>query len=314
MPRTTSPVALIKGRKIRVTRLDGCGRPVYGEYGQAVSEGIVTVNFTANTVETDEINVPNFSGDVCVYEPSVTTLAGYGLEIEFCAVDLDVFEMITGQSLVFDYNGNVVGLEVDTKVDVDDKGFALEVWAGAPVGDVCEDPNAEGSYGYILLPRLEGGYLGDFSIENGSITFTVTGASTREGNQWGNGPYSVMLDQTGAPATLFQGVSKTAALRLQIVNMAPPVSAVGARPLLNPTLPALTSIAATEGGTPLTTEFTTTPAATGATWWDFGDGEWDYVVAPGATDHVYEAAGTYTVRASQNGVKWTTTDVVVPYP
>lgn len=313
MPRTTSPVALIKGRKIRVTRLDGCGRPVYGEYGQAVSEGIVTVNFTANTVETDEINVPNFAGENCVYEPSVTTLAGYGLEIEFCAVDLDVFEMITGQSLVFDYAGNVVGLEVDTKVDVDDKGFALEVWAGAPAGDVCDDPNAQGAFGYILLPRLEGGYLGDFSIENGSITFTVTGASTREGNQWGTGPYSVMLDQDGEPAVLSQGVSKTAALRLQIVNMAPPASAVGARPLLNPALPAFTALTATEGDTPLTAELATTPAATGPTWWDFGDLGWDYVVAPGATDHAFAEAGTYTVRASQNGVDWTSVEVVVPF-
>ena len=283
MPRTSNSVALIKGRKIRVTRLDGCGRPVYGEYGQAVSEGIVTVNFTANTVETDEINVPNFSGEVCVYEPSVTTLAGYGLEIEFCAVDLDVFEMITGQSLVFDYSGNVVGLEVDTKIEVDDMGFALEVWAGAPVGDVCEDPNAQGSFGYILLPRLEGGYLGDFSIENGSITFTVTGASTREGNQWGTGPYSVMLDDDGLPAVLSQAVSKTAALRLQLVNMTPPATALGARPLLNPELPALTTITAAEGDTPQAAEFTVTPTATGSTWWDFGDGEWDYVVAPGAT-------------------------------
>src|SRR5690606_33367450 len=177
MPRTSNSVALIKGRKIRVTRRDGCGRPVYGEYGQAVSEGIVTVNFTANTVETDEINVPNFSGETCVYEPSVTSLAGYGLEIEFCAVDLDVFEMITGQSLVFDYEGNVIGLEVDTKIDVSDAGFALEVWAGAPAGDVCDNPNAQGAFGYVLLPRLEGGYLGDFAIENGSITFTLTGAS-----------------------------------------------------------------------------------------------------------------------------------------
>jgi hypothetical protein len=61
-------------------------------------------------------------------------------------------------------------------------------------------------------------------------------------------------------------------------------------------------------------DFTTTPAATAPTWWDFGDGEWDYVVAPGAASHVYEVSGTYTVRASQNGVNWTTTTVAVPFP
>lgn len=314
MPRTTRGVALIKGRKIRVTRLDGCGRPVFGEYGQAVSDGIVSVGFTANTVDSDEINVPNFAGDRCVYEPSVTSLAGYSLEVVFCNIDLDVFEMITGQSLVFGYNGEVIGLEVDTKVDVSNSGFALEVWAGAPAGDVCDDPNAQGAFGYVLLPRLEGGYLGDFSIENGAINFTLTGASTREGNRWGTGPYPVMLNQTGDESPLSQALSPTAALRLQIVDMLPPEAAVGARPLLNPALANLTSITAVVGSDPLTADLTTTPAATGAVWWDFGDSGWDYVAAPGATDHSFATAGTYTVRASQNGTHWTTVQVVVPFP
>lgn len=314
MPRTAKPLPLVKGRKLRVTRLDGCGRPVFGEYSQAVSEGVVSAAFTANTVDSDEINVPNWNGDRCIYEPSVTSLAGYGLEIVFCAVDFDVFEMITGQTLVFDYDGNVIGLEVDTKVDVTDKGFAIEIWAGAPVGDACEDPNAQGSFGYLLLPRLEGGYLSDFTVENGAINFTITGATTREGNQWGNGPYNVMLDENGLPAPLFQPVSKSAALRLQETSLLPPESFIGARPLLNPTVAALTAIAGVEGDTDQTVDLTTTPAATGSTWWDFGDGTWDYVAAPGSTDHVYAEPGTYTVKASQNGVKWVETTVTVPFP
>lgn len=314
MPRTTKTLPLVKGRRLRVTRLDGCGRPVYGEYGHAVSNGVVSAAFTANTVESEEINVPNWSGDRCIFEPSVTSLAGYSLEIVFCAVDFDIFEMITGQTLVFDYDGSVIGLEVDTKIDVSDKGFAIEIWAGAPAGDACEDPNAQGSYGYLLLPRLEGGYLSDFTVENAAINFTITGASTREGNQWGTGPYSVQLDAVGDPAVLSQAVSKTAALRLQEVALAPPEAYVGARPLLNPALPALTSIAGVAGALPGEFDFSTTPVATGPVWWDFGDGGWDYVVAPGATDHVYEASGTYTVRASQNGLDWATTSVVATIP
>lgn len=314
MPRTSNPLSLIKGRKIRVTRLDGCGRVVYGEYSQVVSEGAVSAAFTANTVDTDEINVPNMAGDRCVFEPSVTSLAGYALEIVFCKVDFDIFEIVTGQALVFDFAGRVIGLEVDTKIDVSNKGFAIEVWAGAPVGDSCDNPNAQGSFGYLLLPRLEGGYLSDFTIENGAINFTLSGASTREGNQWGTGPYDVMLDEAGEPSVLSQAVSKTAALRLQETGMAPPATTTGARPLLNITLPALTSITAVEGVDPQTADFTTTPASTGPVWWDFGDGEWDYVVAPGATDHAYATAGTYTVKASQNGLDWAETTVTVPFP
>lgn len=312
MPRGSRTLTFVKGRRIRVTRLDGCARPVLGEYGQAVSEGVTTVDFTPNTTDTDEISVLNFAGDRCVYEPSVTTLSGYALSLTFCNVDLDVFEIITGQTLVFDAFGNVIGLEVDTKIDVADQGFALEVWAGAPAGDTCTDPNAQGAFGYVLLPFLKGGYLSGFSITNGEITFTIEGASTREGNQWGNGPYNVELGTGGTPAQLFQPVSPTAALRLQEVAVAPPVAAVGARPLLDPELPALTSIAGTVSGAEV--DFATTPAATGPVWWDFGDLEWDYVAAPGAADHTYQRSGTYTVRATQNGRNWTSTTVTVTVP
>jgi hypothetical protein len=267
---------------------------VLGEYNQATSEGIVTAAFTANTVESEEINVPNFAGKRCVYEPAVPELAGYGVDLTFCNVDFEFFEIITKQTLVFAADGSVVGLEADTKIALDDEGFALETWTGTVGADVCDDPDAEGAYGYLLLPLLKGGILGDFSVENGAVNFTITGASTREGNQWGNGPYAVEMNEDGDPDVLFQSVSKTAAL--------------------DPTKVDFTSIAGIEGAVPLETEFTTTPAATGPVWWDFGDGEWDYVAAPGATDHLYAAAGTYTVLASQNGLVWTSVDITVPWP
>lgn len=415
MPRTSRTLAPVRGRSTRVTRLDNCGRIVTGEYNQAVSEGIVTVAFTANTVDTDEINVPNFGGKRCVYEPSVAELAGYGVDITFCRVDFEYFEIMTKQTLVFDAAGRVVGLEIDTKIPLDDEGFALEVWVGSQGGDTCDDPNAQGEYGYLLLPRLGGGIVGDLSVENGAINFVISGATTREGNQWGSGPYGVEMGNgtdevqratitgtptggtftltyagqtttpiaynatpaavqsalealsnvgvgdivvtggpgpatpytftfqggladldvalmtatgsftggttpaiaitvitpgvTAVPGTLFQPVSKTAALRLQTTTVAPPTEAQGARPVLNKALPALTSVTPT--GTGSSRSFTVAPASTGPVWYDFGDGGWDYVVAPGAASHTYDAAGTYTVLASQNGVNWASAQVVI---
>ena len=79
-------------------------------------------------------------------------------------------------------------------------------------------------------------------------------------------------------------------------------------------LPSLTGLTFTEGATPLTAEFDTVPAATGPVWFEFGDGTWDFVEAPGSTDHVYDAAGTYTVRATQDGGNWVTATVIVPFP
>jgi hypothetical protein len=313
MPRTANRGTFVRGRVARVTRVDNCGRVVYGEYNQSVSEGVITAEFTANTTEIAEINVPNFSGKRCIYEPAVTELAGYSLVLTFCNVDFEMFEILTGQTLVFDAAGTVIGLEVDTANSLEDQGFALEIWAGAQGGDVCDDPNAQGEFGYMLLPYLKGGIVGDFSVANAEITFTVTGASTRDGNRWGSGPYAVERDEAGDVGALFQPVSPTAAFRLQLTSVAPPEEFVGSRPVLDPTSDPLTSIAAVEGLTPQEADFATTPASTGPVWWEFGDGTWDYVVAPGATTHEYAEAGTYTARASQDGVTWSEVEVTVPF-
>lgn len=422
----TKCLSLVKGRRIRVTRLDGCGRPIYGDDSQVVTKGFITVAYTANTTETDEINVPNASGEVCIYEPSVTSLVGYGVEITFCQVDPELLALVTGQNVVLAADGStVVGFDVDTKIGLDNSNFALELWAGSPAGDACSTAGAQGSFGYILLPFVSGGILGDFTVENAAVTFTVTGANTKEGNAWGVGPYKdIMLNPatatnevqratitgtpTGGTFTLtyggqttaaiaynaaaaavqtaltalstvgagnvvvsggpgpgtpytftFQGtlagtdvaqmtatgsftggttpaiaittitpgvtakpgamtapVSTTAALRTMVVDLAPPVDACGARPLLDPALPNLTSIAGAKDSadtTGFTAAFTATPVATGPVWYDFGDGGWDYVNAPGTSSHKYAKAGTYTVRASQNG-QWVTTTVTIPFP
>lgn len=313
MPRTTRRPTLVRGKVARVTRLDGCSRFVFGEYNQAVTDGIITTTFTANVNATDEISVVKMDGQRCIYEPSLPELSGYSIDIQFCAVEPDIFEIITGQTLVFDAQGRAVGIEADTKIKLDDKGFGFELWAGSSAGDACDDEAAEGEWGYVLLPRLQGGTLGDFTVENGAINFTITGAATRDGNRWGNGPYDVDRDALGNPAPLFQAVSPTAALRIQAVTVAPPEPFIGARPLLDPALPAFTSVTAVEGDTDMEADFTVAPVATGPTWWDFGDGEWDYVTAPGAASHLYDKPGTYTVKASQNGQNWTTTTVVVPF-
>jgi hypothetical protein len=100
---------------------------------------------------------------------------------------------MTNQSVVFDAAGDAVGFRVNSKVKTGDANFALEVWSNVP-GVACEDPNAEGSFGYTLLPFIKGGVLGDFTIENGAVTFTLQNAATKDGNAWGKGPYNVAIN------------------------------------------------------------------------------------------------------------------------
>lgn len=301
----------VKGRRIRITKLDDCFRPVYGEASQAVSSGFVSVAFTANTTESDEISVTNAAGEVCVYEPAETTLVGYGVEIVFCNVDPDVFALITGQDVVEDANGDVVGFAINVNRKLT-SGFALEIWTGIQGGDACSDPGAQGNFGRLIVPAIRGGIVGDFTIENNAVNFTISGGNTRAGNSWGVGPYAdAQMDALGDPGPLLQPMDPGDAFRFFQSSVAPPEAACGSRPLLDPSVEALTDIDGVATG--LSVAFTPTPADINApAWYDFGDGTWAYLPASAlaATSHTYAAAGTYTVRASTNGV-WVTTTVTV---
>lgn len=313
----SKPGKAMEGRTIRATSIDACGRVVYGESSQAVSEGFITVAWTANTVDTAEISQENASGKRCIYRGAKTSLSGYSVTITFCEVDPELFSLITGQRVYLDANGDAVGFAISTDVDLGDRGFALEVWTGSPPSeDGCTNPNAEGRYGYFLAPFLKGGLLGDYTVENGAINFTIQGATTQDGNAWGRGPYNVMLGGANQPAPLIEALRPRDHKLMIWSEVAPPAAFYGTRPVLDPSTTAITAVVAAEGSAPTEADFTFTGAtADGPVWIQFGDDEWDYVAdATTGASHQYAEDGTYTVRASSNGLTWVTTQVVIPFP
>lgn len=309
MAGTTKCLKFVRGRAARFTRLNGCGVPVYGDTSTVTTKGIITVGWTANIEEGDEINVPNFAGETCVRDTPAPQLTGYTVEIQFCEVDPELYALATGQPVVLDAFGNVVGFDVDTTISSLDTAFALEVWAGAPAQRCAE--GGTGSYGYFLAQYLQGGVLGDFTIENGAVTFTISGASTKEGGAWGVGPYNVTLDADAEASPLLTAIGPNVALRAMIVNLAPPEAICGARPLLDPSDLLLTSI--TETIDDLDVTFTAVATSADPFWVDFGDGTWDYSSDGTPLVHTYETAGTYDWTAKR-GVTTLTGDVTVTAP
>lgn len=183
--------SMVRGRVMRATRLDGCGRVKSSGTSNVTSEGFVSIAFTANIDEGEEITVTNASGKTCVRDTPVPRLSNYTLVITFCEVNPELYAMITGQAVVFNANGEAVGFRVNTDVDPSDSGFALEVWSNVP-GVTCGSAIDQGTYGYTLVPFVQGGVLGDFTIENNAVTFTVSNATTKSGGSWGVGPYDVV--------------------------------------------------------------------------------------------------------------------------
>lgn len=283
----------VRGNAMRVTELDGCGRPVYGDSSVGVSDGFVTITFTANTDEGEEINVTNAAGRTCVRETPCPQFLGYTVEIEFCNVDPALFAILTGQDPELDAEGLAAGFRVNSDISGCDSGFALEVWTGTPGVRCAEGAGADSqSGGYILLPFLQGGIFGDFTIENGAISFTVTGAATKTGSGWGVGPYDVVLDGAGAAGPLAVPIRDGDHLLVRFTDVAPPEPGCGTRPLLDPSAPALTDVTTDVDG--LTATFTPVPPGDDPWWVDFGDGTWDYAATGDDLVHAYATAGDYS--------------------
>lgn len=198
MPNPTS-FPLVRGRVMRVTKVDGCCAPVFGEDNQVVTDGFVSVALTASVNTPTEITVTNANGKTCVRDTPCPEFQGYSAVITFCEVNPCLFSLVTGQPSVTDANGDVVGFRMNSGVSACDQGFALEVWMGVP-GVACSGD--AGAFGYLLLPCLQGGVVGDFTIENAAVTFQVTGAVTKDGNGWGVGPYNVVDNASGTAGPL----------------------------------------------------------------------------------------------------------------
>jgi len=218
----------LQGETLRVTRLDECGNPEYGDCAYAVSDGYVQIVLTPNTEEGERFLQRNARGRAIVNQRSAPSLNWYDVSSQFAEVNPELFTIITGLLPYEDDQGNVIGFPV-TESDFATANFALEAWMGT-AEDSCAGEEFP-LYGYNLLPWVvEGALMEDIVITNALITFTVVGR-TRKGTPWGVGPYDVVRDSTDTPAPLFTAI-ETDTHHLPIwTRLAPPEASCGCQSL-----------------------------------------------------------------------------------
>lgn len=225
-----------RARAMRLTRLDECGIPVFGECSTVVSKGFVSVGVTPTYYEPDEIEVPNANGELCISDMPKPQLKWNELEIVFCNIDPNAYNIITGDALVLDdaAEPNTVGFrQSGTDSDAPLQNFALELWAGRP-GQPCTTPGTI-STGYFVLPFVVNGILGEWTFENAELNMTLT-ARTSPGSGWGVGPYNVRADAlTQAPEPLLTPIGPLDHMHHEVVTIAPPTAQCGCIPLVEPT-------------------------------------------------------------------------------
>jgi hypothetical protein len=221
----------LQGLALRATLLDSCCNPVEGACSTVVSESYISIALAAQIEEPDEFTVKLANGKLCLSETGQPTLKRYAVTATICRADPDLLNIFAGLNAVLDFDGNVVGFEVPTALS-DGAKFALEIWTRVP-SDACA-PGASVQYLYWLLPCLEDGRIGDFTIENGPMNFTLT-ANATPSSTWGTGPYDVVAsDVGGTPGPLLSAVPDDVPLHVQLTTIAPPTEVCGCQALTLP--------------------------------------------------------------------------------
>lgn len=232
-------IDIVRGKRLRATRVDSCGLPLEGCQSTLVTDGFVTAAITRVNKDAEDLEQLNADGRFCVLDRTPPELKWLEVTLTICNVDINLMSMFTDDPLVIDYAGRPVGFRTHRSVPVD-TGVALELWTGTG-SDNCEVPTDDSvftstasaqSFGYLLLPTIREGVMGDIEIGASVATFTITGI-TAIGYRWGRGPYDVVTsDAGGTPSRLFEAMNQH--MHLQLTELVPPEVTCGAVELIVP--------------------------------------------------------------------------------
>lgn len=202
---------IVGTRGMRITAVDGCGRPDLGRLeGMAVSTGVVSIELEPETEDGDDYSQKNAAGQECF--PAFTGpsfIKWWNVTIEFCNFDPELFALICPNWPGVDNYTRTrkVGWRMGSKLQPDDgSGFALETWpksAGTGVAQACYETGQQQGEdtapgGYFLLPWVVPDAPDSFTLENEPSTFTIKG-KTKPGSLWLKGPYNVVANEPDTP-------------------------------------------------------------------------------------------------------------------
>lgn len=226
---------IVKGVKLRATKIDSCGKPIQGPANRLVTDGFMSVRLDPVMKDRQELEQTNAEGRVIFTDTTPATRKHHNVAVQLCGVDPDLWSLFTGYSRVLDYDGTPIGIA--DKPDVDgDFGVALELWTGGVGDDDCPVPVDDSifslggsgkSHGYLLLGATEWVPSG-FSVEAGFADFTLSGI-TRAMPHWGRGPYNVArIDSSGTAGRLLVPVDADRHYTFFRTPIAPPEATKGA--------------------------------------------------------------------------------------
>jgi hypothetical protein len=222
----------LQGIRLRATKLDACGAPVAGAGGFIVTKGFISIEIEDDVTKGQEIGPTLADGSRCYYQVTKPLLNGIKVNIEFCQVDPELFNLLTGSPIITDdaVAPNSIGFTTD-EATYASGNVALELWTNLATGS-CPVTTTGRRWGYYLLPWVYNGVVGKPKFENDAVNFSLSDGMTHTGNLWGFGPHYIQNDKLGNASRLFTPLSSTAHDLVYKVNVAPPAPVCGAQSLV----------------------------------------------------------------------------------
>lgn len=170
----------------RATRLNAVtGAVVGGAEGGAVTDGMVTIQFTPDIEEGTESVLKNGCGRILAQSKTPDRLKRWNMVLTMGEWNPAFVEILTGHTPVLD-GSNLIGIvgKDEFSDDFTETLAALEIFAEAYEGDA---PSPAYPYFYGIIPASTW-RLGDFTLGEEASAIPLNGFS-RTNSLWGNGPY-----------------------------------------------------------------------------------------------------------------------------
>lgn len=176
----------INGVVVRATRLNADGTVMTGEENSYVMKSFISLSFTPEYEDGEELTQKDASGAVCTTFRSPDTLKRVNLELAICEPDPEFTELVSGGTLLTNSSEDETMGWAAPEIGVDalPNGVALEVWSSAIQGGKRA---AKNPYWRWVFPFTTLRQSGDRVIENGILANSFEGWGV--GNtQFGQGP------------------------------------------------------------------------------------------------------------------------------
>lgn len=172
--------ASVQGVALRVCQLNADGTPVVGTETAWQTNAFLKFGFTPQYSNGTDIEEKSADGNICVYYRTADVLKSVNFTLSICAPDPELYEMLTGGTVLTSGGNNVGYASAAVGVDEVPNGVALEVWSKAIVAG---RPAVVNPYWRWIFPFAKMKFSGDHTMENGNM------ASAFEGWGYGNASY-----------------------------------------------------------------------------------------------------------------------------